>query len=125
MHKAGFEDTYLTTHAAERHARDTLYENRYLVGNADYLIVALWGDNGTKIAEVFGYGGISEWPGNPDKYCWIFHDGVYQPEKTLIACGDTDIALGREEEYRRTTRDIRKFMAFIPRLSDDLEACSY
>lgn len=95
------------------------YLNRVLrqkqvVGSAEFVLAAVWGDRHTRIAELFGYCDISEWPGNPEVYSWVFEDGVYKPEKRNIACGQTMQVLGREEDYRLTTASLPDYMAAPP-----------
>ena len=69
---------------------------------AKYLLVALFGKEGKRMAEVFGYGDFEDWPGNPTKYRWTFRHNVYMPKEQEDGCGDTDIVLGEEEKWRRS-----------------------
>jgi len=84
----------------------------------DFLIMALWADNGKQIAEVFGYFGTNPWPGNPEVNSWMFSDGIYQREERQICCADTLIVLGREEEARRKTPDLKSYMQNPPDVRD-------
>jgi len=85
---------------------------------ADYILAALWGDKDSKVAELFGYGDINEWPGNPEVYSWVFKDGVYLPSQRKIACGEATRILGKEEDYRITTKSLKEFMEKPPHLRE-------
>ncbi|MBI2232731.1 MAG: hypothetical protein HYU56_02330 [Candidatus Aenigmarchaeota archaeon] len=84
----------------------------------DFLIMALWGNDGKQIAEVFGYFGTNPWPGNPEVNSWVFSDGIYQREQRQICCADTLIVLGREEEARRKAPDLKSYMQNPPDVRD-------
>src|SRR3989344_2508021 len=83
---------------------------------AQYLIVALFGKDGVPMAEVFGYGDFTGWPGNPTKYRWTFRNNVYAPETVEDGCEDTDIVLGTEGKWRRSPniRNLDEFMRSPP-----------
>lgn len=88
------------------HVNELIERNPGVFSPADYVIAALWGENGKRVSECFGYGDMGEWPGNPTVYSWVFENGVYKPEQRQISCGETLVVLGREETFRRTTRDL-------------------
>lgn len=125
VHEAGAGEAFGTTpsgypdtSAAAFHAIN-LFTHRFFHDTpADFLIAALYGDHGDKIAEVFGYSGTDPWPGNPDVYSWVFRNGIYRPSERQIACADTMLVLGREEEARRRTPDLRTYLANPPDLGD-------
>lgn len=106
--------------AADYLAKDVLNGHSELFQPSKYLIVALFGKEGNRMAEVFGYGDFAEWPGNPTKYRWTFREGVYLPQEKEDGCGDTDIILGVEEKCRRNPRirDIDEFMRSPPPVED-------
>ena len=71
----------------------------------EYILVALWADKETKIIDVFGFGDLAgEWPGNPDVQSWDFRNGIFT--RGARTCGDTLVMLGKEEEHRRTTKNL-------------------
>ncbi|HLD39217.1 MAG TPA: hypothetical protein VJB05_02815 [archaeon] len=76
----------------------------------------LWGDNGDRVAEVFGYGHVDkkDWPSNPEIYNWVFRNGIHQPKKRQISCGDTLIVLGKEESVRRRTSSLGEYWNEFP-----------
>ena len=80
----------------------------------DYMLMILWGNDGSNMVDCFGYGGMSEWPGNPDVDGWLYRSGVLVRDMP-ITCGDGLILLGREEEYRRTTSSLREYIENPPR----------
>ena len=92
---------------------------------AKYLLVALFGKEDKRMAEVFGYGDFEDWPGNPTKYRWTFRDNVYMPEEQEDGCGDTDIVLGEEEKWRRTQDDLTTFMLNPPDVGSILVGGDY
>lgn len=92
--------------------------NRIVAENRlEYAIAAMWGDDGKRIADLFGFKDVKDkWPGNPDVMSWDFRDGVFT--RGALTCGDTLIMLGGEERYRRTTPDLETYMRILERVSD-------
>lgn len=91
---------------------------------AKYLLVALYGSKGEKVAEVFGYGDYEGWPGNPTKYRWTFRNSFYTPCDE-DGCEDTDIVLCEEGKYRRRTPDLKTFMESPPNVGNVLVGEDY
>ncbi len=121
VHEAGFTDAYgqLTGPDSPRTYVGKIFErHNRLFEPDDFLIMALWGDNGKQIAEVFGYFGINPWPGNPEVNSWVFRDGIYHLYERQISCGDTLIVLGREEEARRKSPNLEHYMKNPPDVRD-------
>ena len=58
----------------------------------------------------------SEWPGNPDRRCFVFENGIWQPKPDSDSCSETDIVLGREQEYRLDTPNLVTYMKVPPNL---------
>ena len=86
-----YEDGLLETFGSVKGAADYLIHDVFnkhyrLTQPAHFMIAAVWGAAGKKVAELFGYGDINQWPGNPEVYSWIFENGIYQPRKRNIAC---------------------------------------
>jgi hypothetical protein len=111
---------------AANYALDMLGENPELFKPADFVIPVLWGEAwggeeaNVMVAEIFGYGDMREWPGNPTVYNWVFKNGLHIPEERQISCGDTMILLGAEETYRRNTRDLKEYISKAPQLPEEL-----
>ncbi len=118
VHEAGFTDAYDHGKLPQAYIGKIFEGYAELFEPDDFLIMALWGDNGKQIAEVFGYFEIDPWPGNPEVNSWVFRDGIYQREERQISCGDTLIVLGREEEARRKAPDLRSYMQNPPDVRD-------
>jgi hypothetical protein len=120
LHNAGLDDAFKSRRnkpaefEADRHLLRTLTDNMVILNDASYLIAAIWGDSGARMIDLFRYAGINKWPGNPDVAAFVFRNGVYVPKRREITCGDTLVVLGREEEYRRTTRDLNDYVEHPP-----------
>jgi hypothetical protein len=102
------------------HVVDIMEKYRGTLQPADFLISMLWGEDGIRTAEVFGYGDITEWPGNPTVYNWVFRNGVHCPDQRQISCGDTLIVLGEEEKQRRHSKDFLDYITKPPKPPADL-----
>lgn len=89
-------------------------ESDEILKPVDYVIAFLWGNQGRRVAELFGFGGVKDWPGNPEVYSWVFEDGVYKPEERQISCGDSLVVLGREEDQRRKTKSCDEWLCRTP-----------
>ncbi|MBI2232733.1 MAG: hypothetical protein HYU56_02340 [Candidatus Aenigmarchaeota archaeon] len=100
------------------HVLDIFATDRKIFKLTDFLIAALWGDDGDIITEVFGYSGTDPWPGNPEVRSWVFRDGIYQRRQRPIACGETLIVLGREEEARIKSPNLQHYMDNPPDVRD-------
>jgi len=71
----------------------------------EYILAALWADEETKIIDIFGFGDLTDkWSGNPDVQSWDFRNGIFT--RGARTCGDTLVMLGKEEEHRRTTKNL-------------------
>ena len=85
-----------------------------------WILAAIWGKGGAKMMDLFGYHGIKEWPGNPCIDSFATANGILVPRETTsldekeITCGDGSIVIGREEQYRRTTKDLADYMSHFP-----------
>ncbi len=98
-------------------------------GIFDYMLAAIWFNPKTqaKTIDFFGYSGLEkDWKANPEINPFIVSKGLFVPrtETTIDCispgknsfCGTTMVMLGREEDYRLTTRDIREYFAISPHL---------
>ena len=120
VHQAGHqlflglcEDNYVP---AVNYVLEILGEKIDLFKPADFVLPILWGDANTPVAEIFGYGDMREWPGNPTVYNWVFRNGVHMPEERQISCGDTIVLLGIEENHRRNSRNLEEYIMNPPEL---------
>lgn len=124
MHKTGYAEAFGDKAFGHNRGVDyvlgILRENSVFFNRADFLIAALWGERGEKIAEMFGYGDIEQWPGNPTVYSWAFKNGVYQPWERQISCGETLVVLGAEERLRREHVNLEDYMWTSPELGEDI-----
>jgi len=102
VHGSG-SDVFSDDGAPRGHLTDVLERHAGLFTDADFLLAALWGNNGDRMIDLFKYTGIREWPGNPEVAAYVFKDGIYKPNARDITCGDTLIVLGIEEAHRRKT----------------------
>jgi hypothetical protein len=121
LYEPGFEDGFGSVKGARDYLAQVLDVGSKINGvitPADYILAALWSDKDSKVAELFGYGGISDWPGNPEVYSWVFKDGIYLPGQRKIACGEATRILGTEEDYRITTKSLKEFMEKPPQLRE-------
>ena len=102
---------------ARAYVSSIVNDNHQMFNGADWLIIAAYGYEKTRVAEVFGYNLTEKWPGNPVVTMWVFTDGKLEPnEKT--SCGNMHIILGAEESHRRKTKDLEEFLRTAPSLGD-------
>lgn len=102
----------------KRYLEHIVIENNKIFDDASFLIAILWGDDGVKVADVFGYAKTEEWPGNPEVSNWVFRDGVYLPNPNYITCSNSIRMLGMEENARRGTKSLEEYMKLNPFLGD-------
>ena len=107
------------------HSGDNVYPEGHLVDylstsiknapqetkQGDYFISLLWSDEKrNELMDIFVYSDIkNNWKGNPGISSWVVTNGIWK-NKNPITCGEGIILLGREEEYRRTTRNISQYL---------------
>jgi hypothetical protein len=120
IHNFGFDTVYKNNIGlAEEYLRKSLPSVALGKGmRIMFALGVLWGDsNGDKIAEFFGYSRTKEWPGNPAVIPWQIVNGKMKqgPE---TECADTVIVRGLEEQYRRTTKNLREYAKHLPDLGD-------
>lgn len=128
FHEFGFEEAYgsksdleyFTDHfykLIDKFSPSCPLKNSDILGKGDYIIALFWGNNSDKIVDVFRYSDIDEWPGNPNVESFILKNGIYQPDNHEISCGDGTIIIGKEEQYRRKTKDLEDFLKFPPNIT--------
>ncbi|MBI3623919.1 hypothetical protein HY212_07625 [Candidatus Pacearchaeota archaeon] len=80
----------------------------------DYVIAALWNNEGNKTADVFGYSGVkNNWKANPEVRAWNCINGIWRDDAHF--CGDMVMILGAEETWRRaSTKDLKYYMSHPP-----------
>jgi len=123
VHISGFSDTYEDVQDAMKHLLYT-YENEIRVKGPghNYAIAIVWGEEREKMADFFLYGRVDT--GNePNLKDW---QNAIPSKKTLVtrrgsiidhpACEDSDILLGAEARYRRTTPNFGDFKKYHPNL---------
>lgn len=123
FHEAGFDafgrldGTPSGVQLGTAYVSDILEFHKRLLEPAGFVLAFLWGSEGRKVVELFGYS-ADDWPGNPDVHSWVFKDGIYHIAENQISCGDSMIVLGREEEHRRRAPDLKAYMQYPPDVSD-------
>ncbi|HLC90928.1 MAG TPA: hypothetical protein VJI15_04105 [Candidatus Nanoarchaeia archaeon] len=133
VHAAGFAEAFPSrgkkktgsVPAAIQYTKDFIGGNpRIFLGYGspvDYLIVALWGDDGVKVIEAFGYEHVEpqQWPGNPERHSWVFRDQVHGANIVGKSCLETDAMLGAEASHRlQYTKTLDEFLRNRPYLFD-------
>ena len=104
------------SHNLKEHLVETLCLNSDLSLGADFFLAAVWGSKKDKMIDLFKYTDTTKWPKNPDVSTFVFKNGVYQPDRKVITCGDTLIMLGAEEQFRRTTKSLDKYIEGCPKI---------
>ena len=130
LHGAGieaFSKDPLPEIAAKDHLFDVLHSNSHLLEGVDFMIAALWGNEGKKIVDLFRYADVvSDWndnPGNPDFLePLVFKNGFYIPSARVRTCEDSIIVLGAEGKHRRKSRDMEQYMALSPDIEGIVDA---
>jgi len=109
----------------EKHALNVFLERQKMfreLGIIFFRGATYWNNEGNKILELVGYSDIMKWPGNPDGRRWVIKEGrITKPAQDLWKpntdiCGETEIFLGREEEFRRQTADLEAYIFGKPDL---------
>jgi hypothetical protein len=126
---------------AEEYLFQVLDDNIQWFARFDFILAALWGKvTGNKVIDFSGLRGIeNDWPENPDISDWVVQDGWYVPQcwgrkedwspdakfndgrhkrriSSVETCGDTRIAFGKEEEFRRTVDSLYDYRITWPNL---------
>lgn len=121
---------YLHAYQVETYGSDPVKTSRdYLISclekrsdkqqKSDFLLAAIWAEDGNKIIDFQGVTGIkSNWEANPGISAWKFEDGIYLPDPEEIWCEDVSIAFGREGEYRRANKTLSEYLSNWPRMDD-------
>ena len=78
-----------------------------------YFLAAMWAENGTRVADIFGFKNIPTWPGNPEILNYDYRNNTVTP--MAFTCGDSIIAFGREEEHRRKTKSLEEYLLRPPK----------
>lgn len=114
LHDAGIEvyggETESAMISAAEYFRGVLDDARERCDKYNFVLAALWADNGEKVADFFGLYDIhpEKWPGNPDVDTWVVRNGVWRRENPTT-CGDALIVLGEEERFRRESKNLEAY----------------
>ena len=121
VHKAGFIEVYGNdVQNAQRHLKQVLKDYKEEMSKFNYLLASMWGRGENKFIDMFGYNGISKWPGNPNFYAWVIKNGVLvSMEEEGLTCEDTTIMLGKEAEHRRNRNSLKDFISNPPLFISD------
>lgn len=111
VHENGFEEYFKSGEKAMEYCKEILrpenIENAIEAIKPDkpkHAVGELWADDsGNKVLELMAYGD-SWWPGNPEKYSWVFKNGVYQPENRNVCCMEGFSLFFAEDVYRKQKR---------------------
>ena len=114
VHNFGFEGAYGNLNSAKDYLKSLIGN---IEGNFDYSLVMLWGEDSVKMADVFLYHDINQWPGNPLVSASWFKENSVQPFDG-VTCGDGIILLGFEEQYRRIKRSLVEYVHGPPKLGE-------
>ena len=122
IHNVGFDTVYKNDIGlVKAYLRKSLPTVAYGKGmGIMFALAALWGNSkGDKIAEFFGYSRTKEWPGNPAVIPWQIVNGKLK-HGGETECADTVIVRCLEEQFRRTTKNLREYATHLPDLGDIL-----
>jgi len=130
VHPVGFAEAYenkLTN--LQNYFLEISQHHKYLFAGCNYFLATIWGDvkNKERVADLFMFSCVKNWPGNPDVLPYEIREGELirekglAPEDETFTCSDTLIMLGKEEEYRRATKSLEEYMVRYPDLGE-LEA---
>ncbi|MFA5953599.1 MAG: hypothetical protein WC812_03325 [Candidatus Pacearchaeota archaeon] len=113
LHSSGKEN-YPTENDSLHYLMNCIANNRKEVEKGDYFISILWSNSKKeKLMDFFRYSGVKEnWESNPDISPWVVNNGIWRKNQS-ITCGDGIILLGREEEYRRCTKNLNEYLSQI------------
>jgi hypothetical protein len=105
------EMIYPTEEYISNYLLNSIKNAPFKVKGLDYFISILWGDSrNNEMMDFFGYTDVKKaWKGNPDIFSWVIKNGVWRKDNN-ITCGDGMILLGKEEEFRRKTKNIEEYM---------------
>jgi|GEM_PF-3604666 len=85
--------------------------------DSDFFLATLYRMKGIIYLDVICYGDVPQekWPGNPDVdpvRCFLYNPAMKytSPKAYPFTCGDTMIVQGLEEQFRRTTPDLKTFL---------------
>src|SRR3989344_1352042 len=113
-----FKEVFGTVEKAREYAFSIVKKHKDLFKNRDYIIIALYGLENKKIAEIFSYKVMGKnWPGNTEILAYIFKNGKHLPSESW-SCENMDIVRGEEGKYRRKTSSLEEFLKSVPHLGD-------
>jgi hypothetical protein len=119
LYEDGLADAFGSEEGAIDYLSDVLEGHPGLLAPADFAIAVVRGNKGARIAELFGYEDIEEWPRNLVEHYWMFKNGIYRPEEdSREKTEDVERLLALEKKYRRTTISLRQYLSKPPRLGD-------
>ena len=124
LHQAGFKEVFEGKIEIAKSYFLGIFDSQHKnLDNFGYVLATIWGDNGSKIIDFFGYRPTRP-EENPEVYAWVVCDGAVVRsglDHNPTTCGDSLIVLGREEEHRRKTKDLTDFMSNPPPLEEVLK----
>jgi len=90
-------------------------DNKKTLEKYDFVIGVLRSDDEGRIADIFGYHGITDWPGNPDVNAFVYREGKGASlREGILPYEDTMILLGHEGDLRRNTRNLAEYLLKSP-----------
>ncbi len=107
--------TIQISNKAVGYAERLLERNMNQFQGLDYSVGSLWRDERMRFhADMFGFGNIREWPGNPNMYAYTFENESPVELGFNTTCGDTLILLGEEEKQRRRLPTLEEYLKSQP-----------
>jgi len=99
----------------KRYTSQVFSKHNHLFRKSNVLIGMLWADPITlaKTLDIFGLSKEEKWEDNLGIYSWVIHNNEHFP-KDPISCGEGIIRLGKELEYRKTTKNIEDYLFSFP-----------
>ena len=116
----GIEKVLERKNSAIQHHIDALIDKNSLPKDTDYLIAILWADGSNLMTDIWIFTKTDAWGSGPLADVRIFQGN--NPVNSIgIGSGNTLMVLGNEEELRRTSKSLRKYLSGPrPKLPDYL-----
>jgi len=117
IYELGFKEAFGDIETTQRYFRNLVHKHHHLLNNSMFAIAVMRGyrtlRKGIRVVELFGYEklpNVNMWPGNPEVYSWVIKNGRYDPQERNIACSETMRVVGREDDFRATTKSLPEYL---------------
>lgn len=98
----------ISKESLQKYLEELYHQNNLITSGSTFHIVILWNDKDI-MADIWIYKNISDWKNDPTIDVKNFR-GTIQINEGGITAGDGLILLAKEEEYRRTTKNIQDYL---------------